>query len=262
MLHVCETMFAGAGTWPVSGIRPGVPFRPTIPLRCDGTRIDPPPSVPMPIGERPCRYRGRLSAARPTGSAIGVPRRVRATVHVAVRLPAHQELWDVRLSEQYAAGIAEPAHDGCIVLRHEVDETRAHGHPVAGRCDGLLARERNAVEQPQVVAAQHRSLSLTSLRAGILGPEENERVQPAVEPLDPGEMRVDQLDGRDLTFAHEPRLLRGALVQNIECRGVHFRRRRTSPWPAAHRCALRTSPRRSARTRRPRGPRAGRPARS
>ena len=39
---------AGTGKWPVAGTRPGVGFKPQIPVKCAGTRIDPPPSLPIP----------------------------------------------------------------------------------------------------------------------------------------------------------------------------------------------------------------------
>src|SRR6202043_3560352 len=44
---------APRGKCPVEGMRPGVGFNPLIPQKCDGTRIDPPPSLPTPPIEQP-----------------------------------------------------------------------------------------------------------------------------------------------------------------------------------------------------------------
>src|SRR5215467_15517355 len=41
------------GKWPVLGIRPGVGFNPQMPQKCAGTRMEPPPSLPMPPAEQP-----------------------------------------------------------------------------------------------------------------------------------------------------------------------------------------------------------------
>ena len=42
-----------AGKCPVDGTRPGVGLRPQMPVKCAGTRIDPPPSLPTPPADRP-----------------------------------------------------------------------------------------------------------------------------------------------------------------------------------------------------------------
>src|SRR3954468_6833166 len=44
---------APQGKWPVPGIRPGVGFSPQMPVKCAGTRIDPPPSLPTPPTDMP-----------------------------------------------------------------------------------------------------------------------------------------------------------------------------------------------------------------
>src|ERR1051326_4875135 len=41
------------GTWPEAGMRAGGGLSPQIPLKCAGTRIDPPPSLPTPPAEQP-----------------------------------------------------------------------------------------------------------------------------------------------------------------------------------------------------------------
>ncbi len=52
---------ADCGKCPVEGIRPGVGFKPQIPQKCEGTRIDPPPSLPTPPAESPAA----IAAASP-----------------------------------------------------------------------------------------------------------------------------------------------------------------------------------------------------
>ena len=49
------------GKCPVAGIRPGVGFRPHIPVKCAGTRIEPPPSLPTP----PAEQQAAIAAASP-----------------------------------------------------------------------------------------------------------------------------------------------------------------------------------------------------
>src|ERR1700745_121431 len=56
------------GKCPVAGILPGVGFRPQIPLKCAGTRIDPPPSLPTPPADIP----EAIAAASPPLDPPGV----------------------------------------------------------------------------------------------------------------------------------------------------------------------------------------------
>src|SRR2546428_12799116 len=56
------------GKCPVAGMRPGVGFRPQIPLKCAGTRIDPPPSLPTPADDIP----DAIAAASPPLDPPGV----------------------------------------------------------------------------------------------------------------------------------------------------------------------------------------------
>ena len=41
-----------SGTCPAAEILPGVGFNPAMPVKCAGTRMDPPPSVPKPPAEK------------------------------------------------------------------------------------------------------------------------------------------------------------------------------------------------------------------
>jgi hypothetical protein len=56
------------------GTRPSVCLNPTTPQHAAGMRLDPPPSVPMPIGPSPAAYRRRGAAARPAAGARQIPR--------------------------------------------------------------------------------------------------------------------------------------------------------------------------------------------
>src|SRR5438093_9179234 len=56
------------GKCPVDGMRPGVGFRPQIPLKCAGTRMEPPPSLPTPPAEQP----EAIAAASPPLDPPGV----------------------------------------------------------------------------------------------------------------------------------------------------------------------------------------------
>src|SRR2546422_4159104 len=50
------------GKWPVVGIRPGVGLSPQMPLKCAGTRIEPPPSLPTPAAERSEEHTSELQS--------------------------------------------------------------------------------------------------------------------------------------------------------------------------------------------------------
>src|SRR5215469_9494298 len=63
-----------AGKCPVAGIRPGVGLRPQMPLKCAGTRIDPPPSLPIP----PAEQHAAIAAASPPLEPPGVLSRFQA----------------------------------------------------------------------------------------------------------------------------------------------------------------------------------------
>src|SRR6516165_11910862 len=67
------------GKWPVAGIRPGVGFKPQMPLKCAGTRIDPPPSLPIP----PAEQQAAMAAASPPLEPPGV----RSKFHGLLVLP-------------------------------------------------------------------------------------------------------------------------------------------------------------------------------
>ena len=56
------------GKCPVAGTRPGVGLRPQMPLKCAGTRIDPPPSLPTPPADSPAA----MAAASPPLDPPGV----------------------------------------------------------------------------------------------------------------------------------------------------------------------------------------------
>src|ERR1039458_9835229 len=56
---------------PVAGIRPGVGLSPQIPEKCAGTRIEPPPSLPMPAADIP----DAMAAASPPLEPPGVQSR-------------------------------------------------------------------------------------------------------------------------------------------------------------------------------------------
>src|SRR5947209_20170415 len=56
------------GKCPVAGMRPGVGLSPQMPLKCAGTRMDPPPSLPTPPAEQP----EAIAAASPPLDPPGV----------------------------------------------------------------------------------------------------------------------------------------------------------------------------------------------
>lgn len=49
------------------GTRPGVGFRPHIPLKCAGTRMEPPPSLPTPAADIPAAIAAASPPLEPPG---------------------------------------------------------------------------------------------------------------------------------------------------------------------------------------------------
>ena len=120
------------GHRPVSGVRPTVGRMPTVPQKCDGARIEPPPSVPIPAIDASAPS----SAASPPDEPPGVwaPSSgcsVQPDEQV-VRLEGARALGCVRLRDDHRARGAQARDDRGVAER-----------PVAGR-----ASEPAAVRQP------------------------------------------------------------------------------------------------------------------
>ena len=107
------------GKCPVAGIRPGVGLRPQIPLKCAGTRIEPPPSLPIPPAEQHAAIAAASPPLEPPGVRLEIPRTVRPSVKRAMGLPRHQKFRNRRVSE----------NDGARLL--------STGKPAARPLDGM-----------------------------------------------------------------------------------------------------------------------------
>src|SRR5215472_5561211 len=124
------------GKCPVAGMRPGVGFKPQMPQKCAGTRIEPPPSLPTPPAEQPAAIAAASPPLEPPHEysafhGLLVLRATRLSVSYAIRnsgvvvfpsstAPASRTLLTsaASLVGRYPRRNSEPA---------------AHGHPATSR---------------------------------------------------------------------------------------------------------------------------------
>ncbi len=185
------------GRWPAAETRPGVGFNPAMPVQCAGTRIDPPPSLPIPPRRTEAREGRRFSAARPAGRSLQVPRVICAADDVVVGFVVAEELRAVRFSQRDRAGLAQPAHGRGVLCGAQVAEEPAAacggqtGHVVA-----VLDGDRDAVQRPDLVARHEPPLRVLRARPRFIGQHQDEGVQAGVVLLDVRQVRINQLDRR------------------------------------------------------------------
>ena len=186
--------------------RPRDGFRPKRPQHDAGMRIEPPPSVAWAIGTRPADDGCRRTAARSSGREIGVPGVASRSVEVGLRERDGAELGRVRLPDDHESRIADPADDGRVEVRDVVGVgVRRVRRPDARGRGEILDRDRNSAERCVGGCRVRRSRRCE----GFVTADGHERVQRRIDPLDPFEAQLDELDGRRLASSNEPRLLDG-----------------------------------------------------
>ncbi len=106
------------GRCPRPGIRPGVGLSEQMPVKCAGTRTDPPLSLPKPRRGHPRRNGRRLAAARSARRALQVPWIARAPMQQVRGLVRHQELRAVGRAQNQRSRRAQPRHHHGIFSRN------------------------------------------------------------------------------------------------------------------------------------------------
>ena len=136
------------GKCPVAGTRPGVGLRPQMPLKCAGTRIDPPPSLPTPPADRPAAMAAASPPLDSAWRAIERPRAVGVAVERVVGFPRHELLGGVGDAQDDGAGRAEPCDQRRVDFAADARaKTRAGFEGEACDGDGALDADGNAEDR-------------------------------------------------------------------------------------------------------------------
>ena len=106
------------GRWPRPGMRPGVGLSEQMPVKCAGTRTEPPLSLPSPAADMPAAMRRRLASARSARRALQVPWIRRAPVQQIRRFVRHQELRAIGRAQNQRSRRAQPRHHHRIFARN------------------------------------------------------------------------------------------------------------------------------------------------
>src|SRR5439155_1297243 len=152
-------------------------------------------------GHEPGGHRSGRAATRPAGRATRIPGVASRAVGLGLGRRLAAELGHVRPPEEDQAGRPELRHE-VRVLVLDPPELPEQLHPrvirIAGRVtDDVLQQERHAAKEP--VGKRRRG----GLSPSLLEEGDDDRVQLAVETLDPRDRRVDELDGAHLPTLRE-----------------------------------------------------------
>ncbi len=186
------------------GTRPKVCLKPTSPQHAAGMRLDPPPSVPTPIGPEPGSHRRRGAARRPAAGPREVPRVRGAPEQRRLGEAFMAEFRGRRLADEDRAGALQPRHRRRISRRDIVGQRyRAKGGAHAGRVDQILDRERHAVQRSQRIAARHGGFGRARRCPRLLGAHRDKGVEARLALRDAGEDALHYLDRRHRTPCDE-----------------------------------------------------------
>jgi hypothetical protein len=145
---------------------------------------------------------GRGPAAGPTGRPLDVPRVARHPPGDRLRERPQPQLGHGRLADDDRAGVAQAPHDLGVRGRPGRDRPCSAAGDLARDVDLVFDRHRDA-EQRRPVAVRPALVRAIGIGKRSLGEHRAERVQLAVQPLDPSERYLDQLASRDLAPLHE-----------------------------------------------------------
>ena len=153
----------------------------------------------------PRPHRGARAAARAARRQLRIPRIARDTEERVVGHALVAELGRVGLADEDGARPLQPLDGDSILLRHVLgEEPGAAGRQHAPGEHQILDRERHAVQRPQRLARHDGHLGGQGRLAGLLGGDGAEGVEPRVQPLDPRQHRVDDLDRGDRLLPDQP----------------------------------------------------------
>ena len=140
---------------------------------------------------------------RPAGGAAGSPFPVVGVAGVA-RVEKGQFGGD-RLAHDHRPGIAQAFHQSCVSVGYPALKGRApalcrHG----GRVDNVLEPDRHAMQRADAHAGPPDPVHLGGLAQCLVRIEMGPGLDLRLGLLDPGQARLDQIDGAEAAFADFP----------------------------------------------------------
>ena len=188
------------GTNGAAETRPREGLRPKSPQQEAGIRIEPPPSEPCAIPHSPAATaaaRRRSSRPRSGPGPMACGRAVQRRLGDRRRA----ELGRVRLPEHDEAGRPEPRD----VREVEVGTFAANAcEENVVRIPAVVSRSLSEIGTPWNGASAGSSAFARASASASLAADRHEGAQLGVQPLDPLEVELDQLDRRDLALPDEP----------------------------------------------------------
>ena len=154
----------------------------------------------------------RRAAGRTAGDARHVPRVVRGAEDLVEALRVTGPARQVRLAEHDGARLAQAGHRRRVGCRHVVRQLDGAARGAdAGRLDGVLDRDREAVQWRQRSATTRPRVGGVGLGACPVHGERDDGVDRGVEAVDAIEVQLEQVATGDLRVADRLRLLGGGL---------------------------------------------------
>ena len=116
-----------------------------------------------------------------------------------------------------APACADPADRERVLLRDPLGEdARAHGRPHARRRLEVLERDRQALERSERLAASASRVARPRLVPRAVECAGGDRVQHTVHGLDPGDVRVDDLERARLAPVEDVEHLEGGAIRETD----------------------------------------------
>jgi len=189
------------GKWPVDGIRPGVGLRPQMPLKCAGTRIDPPPSLPTPAADIPQAMPAASPPLDPPGVRSG-SHGLASAIKKVVGLPGHEQFWSIGDAEHDRARTSQARDQRSVLLRNAAGAKPSAGFALEARdVDATLDADGHAVQRAQSRALHNCGFGLVGLPAHLRCVNMNERIQFGIQTFDLRQVRFSKIHGRNLFLA-------------------------------------------------------------
>ena len=173
-------------------MRPGVGFNPQMPEKCAGTRMEPPPSLPIPPAEQHAAIAAASPPLEPPGRTFQVPWTVRRSIKRVTGLPRHQEFRNRRVAEDYRA-CGFQSRDERRVRRSDI----ALPQPSAGlteqtlHVDATLYRDGHAMQRADRLAGGNCFVRKFRLRSCAVFIDGDECMELRLEVVDQAKMRIN-----------------------------------------------------------------------
>ena len=191
-------------------MRPKVGLKPTHPQNAAGMRTLPPVSLPVAASAQLRGHGRRGAAARSARDARAVDGIARGAEERIDRRHAAAELVGVGLAEQHGAGAFELLHDGGVVVGDVfLEQQRAGGGAHAPGLEEILVRDRECRTGPAGASPHRRHpCKISRLAAREVAGDRDEGVEILIELGDARQIRVGELQRRDLALRQPRRRLR------------------------------------------------------